>query len=316
MKLNLAVEPPQATIGLPTKGLGDLTMIELNFDRDDMVEETLELSIDKLQPVPKLSPPKKPPKMIHPTLQAVGQLCEKYVYDDGALTFEPLFVKTMLWHAFIRVQSCVEGVQVSIPEDHLKSEKKFPITLQARAARKFKKGELTLVPALGQIEPRTDELKVKGMENAAKRVHKSHLKLLSWKLFTVTRLKRQRGKEDETEKKKKKPPSEFIIGSQLFNDTKTDTALRKINPFWAMLQSQTPDASHNMVLENVLLRDLAIDLTDDDRKVRVGPVYQKLPFDFNHSMPVARNVKDVDIGDVLVVPYELPRDINVPLREE
>ena len=329
LQLDLTTEPPQAEIGVPkkkaipkekgnqadkekesesedwiTQAIKDMVEME---DEDtamkDHVERSLWLPTDKLMPVPKAKSSKKETPL-HPTLQPVGaRLCEQYTFDDAPLQYEKLFVQHMLWHCYLRTQQEIEGLQVSLQS----KEDKHPITLQARALRCFKKGELTLMPALGEVVGRDDAAEVKKCDKAKGKVDSLHVNPVSCKMHTLQRSRPgQRKPVEDCRVRLEMAPTEFYIYSQLQERGKVILeATHKVNPFWAMLRAIGPKANHNMELEQVVLRDLAVDMKSMDfaKSRDLGKHPKTGPVDFTHEFAIARNVKDIEIGEVLILPH-------------
>jgi hypothetical protein len=73
--------------------------------------------------------------------------------------------------------------------------------------------------------------------------------------------------------------------------------IENVAPFWALLRTGGPFASHNMEIDTVSFRDLGFEVQ--------GSMYPKPPkgINFTASLPVARNVTPIYRGEVLTLPY-------------
>ena len=87
------------------------------------------------------------PVILHPSMDTGGKTLLGYDYQLMRSVVAQNFAERMLFSLHLSAHQCVGQLSVYI----LSEEGKLPIILQVRAKKAFKKGELTLVPAHGEV---------------------------------------------------------------------------------------------------------------------------------------------------------------------
>ena len=253
--------------------------------------------VDNLRPIPK-DPKNEPTKQpLHPTLRDGGEVMEPYDYELSELPFHQCIVEHALAMALASAQLSVERVSTV----RLSAKGKSPAVLQCRAVEPFKKGQLLLVPAVGDIlfQGRDNHMYVcKGdgfqpQVAPTKKKNAIHKSMLSQVTVHIRGAVKDKRKNRESEAQRT-----FEIRSPLL-----DTQGQRdggLNPFWAVLRCVGPKSLHNM---------------EFDREVIVVPqLHLKIPgikrrdLEFCVEIPVLRNVAGIEANDILTMPWQHDED--------
>lgn len=254
------------------------------------------VSVDELRPVSKLSKTTKA-VVLHPTLVNGGTPLSDYDYDLCETSTKQALANHLLAWANMRAQSGVENVRVFM----LSAEDTFPVILQARATRYFKKGALVLSPGCGVNDLLSPAQRADPREMFKNSDGVLHLAMLKHVELTVALVVDKR-KTTNTEKNKEPRELTFLLPSPVLamKNTKTrKSSLVNLSPFWAVLGCPGGNASHNMELEVVTFTEKGFD--------SAAGQYPKLPNGSIGSLrvgaPIFRNVSSIEKDEVLCMPF-------------
>ena len=178
---------------------------------------------------------------------------------------------------------------------HLLSDKgKLPISMQVRALKDFRKGELVLAPVGGTLL--ADDHIEAVTPIAAKALHDAMLQRVSATVRAGTIDGRRRDVD-------RSPTTEqgFVITSPLLEakqQKNRESCMENLAPFWAVCRCGAPRALHNMELESFVFVDTGL--------ANVAGAYPKMPkaAKFSLEMTILRNTKRIAEGDILCLPFE------------
>jgi len=273
-----------------------------------------DVCVDDLRPLandPKVI--KAKPIALHPSLLDVGDL----LFDAPDKDFmEYSYCKMLLEHGVLWAYGCASTSLEFARVSRVGDTDKPALTLQVRATKAFKKGELILAPAFGELKLATSAQGQK-LSQLQSRIHKDMLSHVDATAVTTLSYKK-RGDPDKTTKLR------FVMHSPLLtlklggrpggpgdggrpqeksegNPAGEEPGIENVAPFWALLRAGGPFSSHNMEIDTVSFRDLGFEVQ--------GSMYPKQPkgISFTASLPIARNVTPIYKGDVLTLPYRYGR---------
>ena len=294
----VSLDLPHATVEIEVETAGDGSQpSEHSADQNtppvtQTVKTTVRVHVDDLRPSNCKETPKSR-KELHPTLRNDGEEMPLYHYDD----FEkPLYISLAnhaLSMAFIGSQSSVERVRTL----RLSAKDKLPLVLQCRALQAFKKGELLLVPSLGEIVLQADHDEAVHKTKKLKTMHESMLSRVVLRVSGGSKDKRL--KHASATKERKVVVRSPLLDSASRNPHGTDrNPLSKLNSFWSVLRCLGPHSVPNMeiVTETIIVPQLIL---SGSRATSKG----KCALEFSVDIPVLRNVVAVDAGDILCLEW-------------
>jgi len=263
-----------------------------------------DVCVDDLRPLandPKVI--KAKPIALHPSLLDVGDL-----FDAPDKDFmEYSYCKMLLEHGVLWAYGCASTSLEFARVSRVGDTDKPALTLQVRATKAFKKGELILAPAFGELKLATS-VQGQKLSQLQSRIHKDLLSHVDATAVTTLNYKK-RGDPDKTTKLrfvmhsplltlKHKGPGQPTVESR---QTGEEPGIENVAPFWALLRAGGPFSSHNMEIDTVSFRDLGFEVQ--------GSMYPKQPkgISFTANLPIARNVTPIYKGDVLTLPYRYGR---------
>jgi len=295
-----------------------------------------EVSVDDLRPVVAQKQTQQPiseskrPK--HPSVMDEGIALTPYMYNLLGTQFIETVAKHKILVAHTTCQSSVEGVTVTrVSEDDA-----YPVTLQVRALRDFKKGSLILVPAGGNLIPANkwtelDEYNCPVLHPSMVLSVEAHIVedrgtpaekrrrlvrepnqvypkttryvissplLASW--LTAKRLENlwqlERAKAVDEVIKKKK---EFTDGSAESLKVPQHSLEEQLPPFWGVLHCASPLSHANMEMRTDGLREIGYEVKSGN--VPGWPTAVEI----TTHLPYLRNRTHISKGDVLTVPFLL-----------
>ena len=291
----MSISLPNAEVELVTK--------EKQPDVDGQPQADLDVRVSRTMAADELMPFVKArivERILHPSLRLPGKTLDPYGFDNESVrtTLEmAAATHAILWNHMAAINS-VEGVTVS----NIGDPNKLPIILQVRAKEDFKKGALLLVPAHGKLA-RKDTEECQGWHRNAEiavhtqiPIHASMMSCVELNVITGQTDGRHRAAGPVVQK------SEWLIGSPLL-DGKTklgrEQCFENLAPFWALLQPNCHTADHNMEIEITSWKDAGFEALSGGRNPKVSKSAA-----LGVEIPIARNIRAISKGDVLVIPFQ------------
>jgi hypothetical protein len=268
--------------------------------KTDGVCKTLEVPHDKLQAKFDVEGKGLKKATKHPSIQEAGDEFHSYDFQVN----EAAFLMSMMSHigmwALHTMHESVVNVSMSrLSGKDADGEFMLPLILQLRAKKAIKKGGLILTPALGDIMEANAWEKIKPNQ------------VLSTEMITHVNSSATYGakyrKKEKGEDAKGPTTKQFIIASPLLAcrvPTHRKKALNNVHPFWALLRCANAQASHNMELDYVNLRDAGFDV-----KAGQFPRMSK-EYEMSFKLPVARNCEKIEAGEVLLLSFAAAWEFN------
>ena len=259
------------------------------------------VSVDDLRPITFTKDPKSNAKAFHPSLEDVGDPLDALDIDFMQSSYCHMVMGHCALWAFECAGHCLESVGVSRVGD----KDEGPLTLQVRAKVGFRKGTLILAPAYGEMKLASEHHEFASAKEFEKNRKNIHADMLSHVDATVAFAFKINGKSNKDAAPAKK--HHFVMYSPLLaiRPEKKDEpkhTLKNVAPFWALLRAGGKSAQHNMELDTISFRDLGFEA--------MGSAYPKLPRGISCTacLPIARNVKNISVGEVLTLPYMHAKD--------
>ena len=168
----------------------------------------------------------------------------------------------------------------------------MPYVLQCRVLEPFRPGQLTLVPALGEIITKESFDDAAHKKKTSKTMHES---MFSRAIVSVTT-----GRDRIMKSASGVVENTFVVRSPLLEaaNRNREVCMNRLNPFWSVLRCLGPHSVPNMeiVMESVLVPQLDLGGSRVTSKGRNA-------LEFAVEVPVLRNVVAIDTGGILCLPW-------------
>jgi hypothetical protein len=247
----------------------------------------------KLRPI--VASIEKPKLTLHPSLQAAGPEMDAYDYDG----IENTTLLCAIGHVLSSLDKSSQASGERVKVYRQSEEGKVPCVLQCRVKETYKKGQLLLVPAGGQ-------LKLVGAcdrdDSPDRDAGKKTKQLIDTSMLSEVQGSIRESVKDPRNVKKarvERPHKRFEICSPLL-DAQPKKGVKfqmsTLHPFWAVLRCVGPKTQNNMEMSTELI---------DVPQVEIRGI-QKSLLRTVVEMPVLRNVSALEIGDILTLPWLAP----------
>ena len=240
---------------------------------------------DELSPVPSTTPLKQKVRPVEPALTSPDDVVEtlpQYDTESTLLPFCSSFAGWALHWAMTAAQDVARDVSVLL----LSEKGKLPYMFKVVANEEFKKGELVLPPSAGGL-CRPDA-------NAVVEASRKHKGIMHAAMKSSASLN-----VNISAKNTKTIEKEFVVLSPLHqgkSEKLRQTCYDNMPPYWAVCSAAASSSAANMEVDTVVL--------SDGLSGQVGQ-FPKLPrgSQIKVSMEVLRNVRKINKGDVLLLPF-------------
>ena len=267
----------------------------------------------------------KKQKALHPALQPAGcplpildlgnagmvKLAELCISQEHLAGLQCAQEVTVTWQSAPGTRG--EGQTTGANDGDEDKGPAFPVVLQVRSDRSFRKGELILVPAGGEVWEKgemgteVERKRARGTEVAIQKSKAVHSAMLASVEAQVDcgppPKKRRKFAQASSQEEAGEVHLSFDILSPLVTAAKAPAkrkrVLESLLPFWALLQRAQAGAPANMALEYLRVTPKASDVDgwplECQRAQRLHYVVR---------VPIATNTSSINKGDVLTLPFE------------
>ena len=239
---------------------------------------------------------------LHPSLQAAGSEMDAYDYEG----IENTTLLCAIGHVLSSLDksSQTSGERVKVYRQSEEATKftgslKGCCVLQCRVNETYKKGQLVLVPASGQLKL----IVARDRDDSPDRdAGKKTKQLIDTSMLSEVQGSIRESVKDPRNVKKarvERPHRRFEIRSPLF-DAQPKKGLKfqmsTLHPFWAVLRCVGPNTQNNMEMSTELIDVPQVEM----RGIKKSLLHTVV------EIPVLRNVSALEIGDILTLPWLAP----------
>ena len=153
-----------------------------------------------------------------------------------------------------------------------------------------------LAPVFGEMLPQDAEPEsLLQMPCSQGVVHEAMLTDVKLKVFSGQKDRRRKAGAEKTRTSLFALRSPLLVGGKSLKGR--DECLQNVAPFWAVLRCAGPRAAHNMEFDSVVMGDAGFHM--------LSGKYAKMPqgVQFSVDFPILRNVRCIDKGEVLCLPF-------------